>query len=79
MPTVLREGPFRFYFFSNEGDEPPHIHVDRDEKSAKFWLTPIELDRNHGFGARELRSIERLVVENQQAFLERWDEYFDAG
>ena len=40
MPTVLRSGPYRFYFYSHEPNEPPHIHVDRDDLSAKFWLSP---------------------------------------
>jgi Domain of unknown function (DUF4160) len=36
MPTVLRGNGYRFYFFSNEGYEPPHIHVDKESNSAKF-------------------------------------------
>ena len=38
VPTVLRSGPYRFYFYSHEPNEPPHVHVDRDDDSAKFWL-----------------------------------------
>ncbi len=76
MPTVLREGPYRCYFFSNEGDEPPHIHVDRDGNSAKFWLDPVELARNIGFSARELGRIQRTVGERQAQFLEAWHDYF---
>ena len=79
MPTVLRHGPYRFYFFSNEGDEPPHIHVDRDNRSAKFWLDPVALERNHGFAGHELRTLERVAGEHQRAFLERWHEYFNEG
>jgi len=51
MPTVLRIGPYRFYFWSHEPDEPPHIHVDRDNLSAKFWLEPVDLARNREFAA----------------------------
>ena len=47
MPTVLRAGPYRFYFYSHEANEPPHIHIDRDELSAKFWLEPVGLARNY--------------------------------
>ncbi|MBA3425845.1 MAG: DUF4160 domain-containing protein, partial [Rubrobacter sp.] len=54
MPTVLRTGPCRFYFYSHEPNEPPHVHVDRDDLSAKFWLEPVSLARNLGFNAREL-------------------------
>ena len=75
MPTVLREGPYRFYFHSHEPNEPPHVHVDRDDESAKFWLSPVALARNFGFRAHELRQIERLVAENQQTLLEAWYGY----
>ena len=43
MPTVLRLGPFRFFFFSNEGTEPPHVHVERGDGHGKFWLDPVAL------------------------------------
>jgi hypothetical protein len=76
MPTVARIGPYRFFFFSNEGTEPPHIHVQRDRHLAKFWLQPVALARVTGFGAVELRRIERLVVKNGARFLEAWNEYF---
>lgn len=76
MPTVLRDGAFRFYFYSHEPNEPPHIHIDRENLSVKFWLNPVLLARNHGFGAHELRQIERIVQENRQVLLEAWNEYF---
>lgn len=75
-PTVLRTGPYRIYFYSHEPNEPPHVHIDRDEQSAKFWLGPVALARNLGFGARELRTIERLLVEHEQRLLEAWHGYF---
>jgi hypothetical protein len=49
MPTVLRIGPYRFFFFSNEGDEPVHIHVQRERALAKFWLKPVLLAGSSGF------------------------------
>ena len=61
MPVVLRSGPYRFYFYSHEPDEPPHVHVDRDDASAKFWLDPVGLARNLGFPAHELHKIERII------------------
>ena len=76
MPTVLRSGRFRFFFFSNEGEEPPHIHVKADSAEAKFWLFPVELAVNYGFNLRELNQIERLVETHQDEFLEVWNEYF---
>jgi len=79
MPTVLRYEAFRFYFYSHEPNEPPHVHVDRDNLSAKFWLSPVLLARNRGFSARELRQVERIVRENRQQLLEAWNEYFWVG
>ncbi len=76
MPTVLRSGPYRFYFYSHEPNEPPHVHVDRDDDSAKFWLEPISLARNLGFRGHELRTIEGLIRHNQQELLEAWNGWF---
>jgi len=76
MPTVLRIGAYRFYFYSHEPNEPPHIHIDRDNLSAKFWLEPVALAKNIGFRAKELRKLESLVEENQTKLVEAWNEYF---
>jgi len=76
MPTVLRSGPYRFYFYSHEPNEPPHIHVDRDDLSAKFWLDPVGLARNLGFGARDVNTLQSIVQSNQQRLLEAWHGYF---
>lgn len=76
MPAVLRSGPYRFYFYSHEPNEPPHVHVDRDDDSAKFWLQPIALARNLGFSGHELRDIEQIIRDNQQELLEAWNAWF---
>jgi hypothetical protein len=76
MPTVLRIGPYRFYFYSHEPNEPPHIHIDRDNSTAKFWLKEVRLASNIGFGAKELRKLHTIVQENQEILLEAWHEYF---
>ncbi|QDV15067.1 hypothetical protein CA51_49780 [Rosistilla oblonga] len=76
MPTVLRSGPYRFYFYSHEPNEPSHVHVDRDEDSAKYWLQPVSLARNLGFRGHELREIERIIGDNQQELLEAWNGRF---
>ena len=76
MPTVFRIGAYRFYFYSHEPNEPPHIHIDRDNLSAKFWLEPVTLAKNIGFRGKELRKLESLVKENQTKLLEAWNEYF---
>lgn len=76
MPTVLRVGPYRFFFYSGDQSEPPHVHVERDRNEAKFWLSPVRLAKSHGFAASELREIEKLVTDNEQLLLERWNEFF---
>lgn len=76
MPTVLRSGPYRVYFYSYEPNEAPHVHVDRDDRTAKFWLAPVALARNLGFSSRELKQIEALVQQHRLALVEAWDEYF---
>ena len=76
MPTVLRSGPYRVYFHSHEPNEPHPVHVDRDARSAKFWLEPVSLARILGFSTKELRDIERPVVRHERALLEAWHEYF---
>ena len=75
MPTVLQVGRYRFYFFSNEGFEPPHIHVKAGGDEAKFWLEPVGLAANYGFRAHELNRIERIVEEHRVRFLEAWHEH----
>jgi len=79
MPTLLRSGPYPFYFYSHEPNEPPHVHVDRDDMSAKFWLDPVELARSVGFKQKELRRILKLVVDYSTEFLEAWDEHLGGG
>lgn len=76
MPSVLRIGPYRFYFFSNEGEEPPHVHVDRDEATAKFWLDDPTLARSRGFRPKDIGVILRVITEHREALLEAWDDHF---
>ena len=54
MPTLLRVGPYRFFFYSNEGSEPGHVHVTPGNSEAKFWLANCELASSFGFRPREL-------------------------
>ena len=76
MPTVLRSGPYRLFFFSADGDEPPHVHVERDDNTAKFWLDPVRLQSSGGFKPTEVRRIQRLVEHHREALLRSWDDYF---
>jgi hypothetical protein len=76
MPTVLRVGPYRFFFYSEEGSEPPHVHIVAAERRAKFWLTPIDLTWNDGFRTGELKIIEEIITANLNLFLEAWNDFF---
>jgi len=75
MPTVLRVRGYRFFFFSLEGNEPPHIHVEQAERLAKFWLSPIALAKSKGFRSRELAEIQDIIENNQVTLLEKWHEH----
>ena len=77
MPTVLRDGPYRFFFYAGDRDEPLHVHVERDDAEAKYWIDPVRLVRSHGFSANEIGRIEKLVVNNQQILMDRWNEFFN--
>ncbi len=76
MPTVLRSGPYRLFFYSADGAEPPHVHVERDQRTAKFWLRPVRLQSSGGFGRVEIARITGIVEENLELVLRSWDEFF---
>lgn len=76
MPTILQIGPYRFFFYSNEQGEPKHIHVQQDQKLAKFWLKPVRLASNNGFASHDLNRLQRLVVKHEKLFVEAWNEFF---
>ena len=79
MPVVFRERGFRFFFYSNEGNprEPVHIHVERDEIEAKFWVIPeVRLAYNDGYSARTLRELQSIVEANRNLIVEAWNDHF---
>ena len=76
MPTIARIGPYRFFFFSNEGLEAAHIHVQKDEAVAKFWLSPVELSSSIRFSAREIRRLQEMVEERRDEFEAAWNDFF---
>jgi hypothetical protein len=76
MPRVKGvPGPYRLFFTSFDCHEPPHVHAERDDRTCKFWIEPLELARNHGFSARELASIRRLVATHRLTIMEAWNEH----
>lgn len=77
MPTVIRESGYRIAFFSADAGEPPHVHVSRESKEAKFWMRPfVRLARNKGFRPQEINEIERILTEKQDIVLEAWNAHF---
>jgi hypothetical protein len=72
----MRSGPYRFFFYAGDRDEPPHVHVERDDRIAKFWLDPIRLQSSGGVLRVELARIERLVNDHRGELMEAWNEYF---
>ena len=76
MPTVVREGGCRLYFFSHEPNEPPHVHVDRGDATMKVWLDSLEVAKSRGFRAHEIGGIVALVEANRSLCLEAWHEHF---
>ena len=77
MPTVLREAGYRFYFYSRENDEPPHIHVEHGDKLAKYWLEPVELASSKRFRAHELGEVRNRVLQYRTTFLEAWHDHIE--
>ena len=76
IPTILRIHGYRFFFFSNEGFEKPHIHVESADNYAKFWLKPVALASSFGYNSSEITNLRKLVKQQEQLFWEKWHEYF---
>lgn len=79
MPTVFRERGFRFFFYSNEGTprEPVHIHVEKSDAEAKFWLNPeVALAYNEGYDQRTIRELTGIVEANRTLIEVTWDAFF---
>mgnify|MGYP005855186403 CR=1 FL=1 len=76
MPTVFTIKGYRFFFFSNENQEPMHIHIEKAEGYAKFWIEPLALAANFGFNARQLREIGDYVEDNKELIKKKWNEHF---
>jgi hypothetical protein len=77
MPTVLRAGPYRFFFYAGDRDEAPHVHVESGDAVAKFWLDPVRLQQDRGFRRADLREVERLVAGNRSQLMKAWNDYFN--
>ncbi len=76
VPSIADIGPYKLFFYSAEGDEPPHVHIRRGRATAKFWLNPVRLAKSRRFSDHELRELQKTVEENQSKILEAWNEHF---
>ncbi|MBK8385183.1 MAG: DUF4160 domain-containing protein [Candidatus Accumulibacter sp.] len=76
MPTVLRVGAYRLFIYASDRDEPEHIHVEREDSIARFWLDPVRLQSSGGLSRVEISQIEKLVEKHQSELMEAWNEYF---
>ena len=77
MPTIEIIGPYRFFFYASDRNEPIHVHVKKEKATAKYWVYPVRLQRSKHFRDYELREIERLIETNKEKFVEIWNEYFN--
>jgi hypothetical protein len=76
MPTILRAGPYRLFFYASDRAEPMHVHVEGHGGAAKFWLNPIRLQSSRGFGQHEISHLQRLVVQHRENVAKAWHAYF---
>lgn len=76
MPTILILRGFRFFFVSLDRGEPVHIHIEKDDAYAKYWLQPVRLAKSKGFNAKELSVIRVIIESHQRNFVKRWNEFF---
>ena len=77
MPVVHRDGPYSFFFYSGDRDEPQHVHVMHSNGIAKFWLDPVRMQRSGGLRRSEIRRVLRMIEENRSLLMEGWDDYFN--
>ncbi|UXE59537.1 MAG: DUF4160 domain-containing protein [Woronichinia naegeliana WA131] len=77
MPTLLTVGPYRFFCYAGDQNEPPHIHIERDKSLTKFWLQPVRLQNKQGFSRVEINRIQKLVETHQEQLLRGWHDFFN--
>jgi hypothetical protein len=78
MPTVLRVGPYRFFFYASDRNEPQHVHVEREDRIAKFWLDPVRLQWSGGFSRSEIGRTRNIIQEHHAELMRAWNDFFCA-
>ncbi len=76
MPTIFWSGPYRIFFYSSDGQEPVHVHVERDDRVAKFWISPLKCADRGGFPHSELAKINIILHNNHERIEEAWHDFF---
>lgn len=72
----MRIGPYRLFFYAGDHDEPMHVHVERDDKVAKFWIDPVRLQKSGGFNRSEIDRIYKMIEQNNINIEEAWNDYY---
>ena len=76
MPVIFTKNGYRLFFYSNENNEPIHVHIEKAGSVAKFWIKPVKLSKNEGFRAQEINRIVEIIFEYQDYIEDKWNEYF---
>ena len=76
MPTILRTGPYRFFFYASDKDEPIHVHIQNGNCLAKLWIRPVRVAANTGYSPKELRRVVRVAYKYQSIIEQKWYAFF---
>lgn len=79
MPTIFRKLGFRFFFYSDEGDEPPHVHFKKGHGEGKYWLEPLQKVFARRLNAQDERKADKIVREEQENFKKKWYDFFNGN
>ena len=74
MPTIHRESGFRFFFYMNEGTEPPHVHIQGHGGEMKVWIPSLDVEFSYKLSPREQRIVMEIIAQNTKQFMEKWNE-----
>lgn len=76
MPTLLIWRGYKFRFYASDMREPPHVHIAKNQNSAKVWLRNLGVESRRGFDEREMRELLAVVEENRDAWIKSWNSFF---
>jgi meiotically up-regulated gene 157 (Mug157) protein len=80
MPTVLYLRGWRLHFYSNEGNEPVHIHAQKGGSDCKYWLDidayEIREAYAYNMSARDTREVRKIILQHFDEIVEAWEKAF---